>query len=450
MSEEKELDSILNEIKKRNDDTDHEEKSVAHDKPVSENENINETPAEEAEFVIAEPLTNEDDTAVSEDVDVDETDEEYTELNDIIDNQPKKNNKKIIIIVVAVIAVVAIACGVYFGVIKKPAESGTTTPQTTVGDSVAADSATEPADSSSINPLTGEAGFAATGKRPVAIVVENAPAARPQWGIDSPDIIVEGEVEGGISRMLWIYADYNSVPEKVGPIRSARPSYVKVAKLFDAVYIHWGGSHSKGNYVGGYKTIRNEGVDDIDGIKGGALFSRDTSRSTAIEHRGILNGTKIESAIKDKSYRTELKDGGLPTFNFNDSVADVGTDKATALNVKFSSQTDTRKFSYDSSDSKYHSSDWSTDVSFENVIVLMADSTYVPAPYKGGSITYLNYSLTSGSGYLASNGTYQKIKWSASSGTLKITDEAGNDITLNKGNSYIGLASSNNGGSVTF
>lgn len=55
----------------------------------------------------------------------------------------------------------------------------------------------------------------------MALVVENAQAARPQWGINSPDIIVEGEVEGGETRMLWLFADYTSVPDKIGPMRSA-------------------------------------------------------------------------------------------------------------------------------------------------------------------------------------------------------------------------------------
>ena len=91
-----------------------------------------------------------------------------------------------------------------------------------------------------LNPFTGESGFSesAVGKRPVAIVVENLRPARPQWGITSPDIICEGEVEGGISRMLWLYADVNDVPEKVGPLRSARPSYVKFSTFFDAIFIH--------------------------------------------------------------------------------------------------------------------------------------------------------------------------------------------------------------------
>lgn len=459
----KELDSILNEIKKRNGDspeTDSTEESAMPENDVQDDAQTGaEDCANESAEQEAEPTVEDNDSPAEEQEpeyqEVEATaEDEYIDSGEFEEEQPpKKDNKRIIIIAVAVIAIIAIICAVYFGFLRKPAEPETTASQTTTQTTDPVEDTTAHVDTSSINPLTGEAGFAATGKRPVAIVVENAPAARPQWGIDSPDIIVEGDVEGGISRMLWIYADYNSVPDKVGPLRSARPSYVKMSALFDAVFIHWGGSHSKDGYTGGYETIKNEGVDDIDGIKGGALFSRDKSRNVSSEHTGVLDGSKIEGAINDKGYRTELKDGSMPSFEFFDEATDVSTDKASDVKVKFSSSSvQTKTFTYDTSDSKYHTSDWSTDVSFENIIVLMASTNYVSTSYHGytSRITYVNYNLSSGSGYLASNGTYQKIKWSATSGTLKITDEAGNDITLNKGNSYIGLASSNNGGTVSF
>ena len=75
------------------------------------------------------------------------------------------------------------------------------------------------------NPLTGESDFneKAVGKRPIACVVENSVSARPQWGIadskNPPDIIVEGEVEGGETRMLWMYADYTAVPSQIGEVQ---------------------------------------------------------------------------------------------------------------------------------------------------------------------------------------------------------------------------------------
>lgn len=56
------------------------------------------------------------------------------------------------------------------------------------------------------NPLTGESDFKveAFGNRPIAIMVENSPSARPQWGLSTPDVVIEGVVEGGITRMMWL------------------------------------------------------------------------------------------------------------------------------------------------------------------------------------------------------------------------------------------------------
>ena len=271
-----------------------------------------------------------------------------------------------------------------------------------------------------LNPFTGESGFSedAVGKRPVAIVVENLRPARPQWGITSPDIICEGEVEGGISRMLWLYADVNDVPEKVGPLRSARPSYVKFSTFFDAIFIHWGGSHSKGNYTGGYQTIKKLKVNNIDGMSGGEMFSRDTTRKVSSEHRGVMNGKKLSNAIKKKGYRTELDSTKFTQLKFNTEISPAGATQAKTAKVKFSDRTDTRAFTYNNSDGKYHTNDWEKEVKFQNLIILKAESTYITVPYKGSTTTYLNYKWSSGSGTYVSNGTSTDITWEVKDGKL--------------------------------
>ena len=344
--------------------------------------------------------------------------------------------KKITAVLMAILTVITL-----FGCSAKQEEE-TTTAATTVTETTTK--------APVLNPLTGEEGFneSAVGKRPVAIVVENLRPARPQWGITSPDIICEGEVEGGISRMLWLYADTSSVPEKVGPLRSARPSYVKFSKFFDAVFIHWGGSHSTKNYTGGYETIKNEKVNDIDGMSGGELFSRDTTRNVSSEHRGILNGKKIDSAIKKKGYRTELKESSFTQLSFNSSVTAAGATGATSVGVKFSDRTDTRKFTYSTDDDKYHTNDWEKDVKFQNLIILKAESTYITVPYKGSSTTYLNYKWSSGSGKYVSNGTATDITWEVADGKLVLKDVSGSTLSINKGKSYIGFVSSNHNGKI--
>ncbi len=307
------------------------------------------------------------------------------------------------------------------------------------------------------NPLTGETDYnsKAVGKRPVAIVVENLSPARPQWAIGTSDIIVEGEVEGGISRMLWLYADYTKVPEKVGPIRSARPSFVVFSELFDSIFVHWGGSHSSGSYKGGYTYLDKHGIDHIDGMNGGALFGRDTTRSVSSEHRGIIHGDKLSEIIKDKKFRVKRNDANFSELHFNSKVKPAGTADASKVNCKFSSRTDTRAFTYSTKDKLYHTEDWRTDVAFENVIILMDTTTYITVPYKGSSTTYLNYdSLVNGKGegkgYYASNGKQTEITWKIKGGKLYLRNAKNKNINVNVGKSYIGLASSNNGGSVTF
>ena len=120
------------------------------------------------------------------------------------------------------------------------------------------------------NPFTGETaedGFDenALNKRTVAFVVENTPDARPQWGLDdpqySPDMVLQGEVEGGITRTLWFYADDSKLPEIIGPMRSARPPYIRFSELFDSVFIHWGQSSSKkGEYVGANTVFKRDKI----------------------------------------------------------------------------------------------------------------------------------------------------------------------------------------------
>lgn len=299
------------------------------------------------------------------------------------------------------------------------------------------------------NVLTGEEiSSSSDGKRPIAVVVENHPDARPQWGIGTADIVCEGEVEGGISRMMWIYADRTKMPEQVGPLRSARPSFVEFSTFFDSIFVHWGGSHSKGNYTGGYETISAKNIDHIDGMGGGALFGRSKERKVSSEHTGVMNCEKIADVIDSNGFRDTLDENNVVSFKFNETSSPAGDTAANKVNAKFSSRTDTRRFTYSSDDKKYHTSDWETDTAFQNLLFLNAKSNYITAPYNGSTTTYLNYEWTSGTGTYVADGKACDITWSADNGKLSIKDSVGADITLNVGQSYIGFVSSNNGGSV--
>lgn len=287
------------------------------------------------------------------------------------------------------------------------------------------------------NSLTGEReedGYdtSAEDRRVAAFVVENTPDARPQWGLDdenySPDIVLQGEVEGGITRTLWFYADYNKLPEIIGPTRSARPPYIKFSELFDSIFIHWGMSHSKGDYVGASTVFKRDNVDHINQMtlddKEG-MYGRDNTRAVNVEHRGIIYGDKVPATIENEGIRTTPDE--YTTLLFNEEALPAGEDSASNVGVKYSERTfEDSYWTYNPEDQKYHTSDFDNDFARDNLLILYDDTEYITKEnYQGGgggSVTYCDYKLAGGKGVYCSLGTQKEIEWYVEDGKLYLKD----------------------------
>ena len=392
-----------------------------------------------------------------------------------------KNTK----ILAALVVVLALTCGA--GAFLMTACSG--------GDEAATKKVAEPEPEPITNPLTGataEQGYDenAINQRIVAIVVENAPEARPQWGMDdpeyAPDIILQGEVEGGITRTLWFYADFNKLPEQVGPLRSARPPFIRFSEVFDAVFIHWGQSHTKGNYIGASTVFKEDVVDHINQMSFAnecGLYDRDSSRGVSMEHTGILYGDKVKAAIDEYGCR---KAPETPTkLNFNETAQPMSDICADEVTLNFSSKTDWEPtvWTYNEEDQQYHTSNFNNDLKRDNLLVLFDETEYITkenyeGPGSTGSVTYCDYALGGGEGKLISQGTVKDIEWTINNEKFYIIDKDATEAAqqkaaeeaaaegktqeeidqivktkivyanLNPGKTWIGWASSNNGGSV--
>lgn len=374
-------------------------------------------------------------------------------------NKDSNSNKKIIIAVIAVIVAVAVGVGVYFGFFHNNDDGtvGAVKRTTTTAQSE------EPVLNTTINPLTGEPGFddAALTQRPVAVVVENeysTESVRPQWGLADADIVLEGESEFS-TRLLLFWADYNKVPAQVGPARSARPPFIYFSQLFDAVFIHAGLSHSRGNYVGASEVFKNNNIDHINLLslsEDSGYFGRDKSKTSTIEHTGYLNGTNTAKLLESKGINTQLNESKFTRFVFNSEAQPLSENIANTVRYKWSSNCPKKAtFTYDTASKVYTTTDFDSQygiagVKWQNIILLNDQTEYVVKQnYKGqgGSETYCNYNLTGGDGLVASQGTSVAIKWGVTDGKLWLHDAAtGDDIALNPGKSYIGYGSSNHGG----
>ena len=487
----KELDDILNEIKNHSLQKDapaptakdapkkeipaQEAPAQEAPAPVEEAPAVEEAPIEEAPIEAApvEEVADEAPAqAPAEETVVEEAPADETPLAAYADEEaeeedapaPKKKSPAVVILVSALILLIVIGVATYFFWFRQqPAEEPTTVATTTTTAPVVE---IEDAVSGDINPLTGEAGFneAAASKRPVAIVVENeysTESVRPQWGLSEADIVLEGESEFS-TRLLLFWADYTAVPKQVGPVRSARPPFIRFSELFDAIFIHAGLSKSKGNYIGANDVFKSDNVDHINLLsqsEAGTYFGRDKSRTSTIEHTGFLNGENLAQLIDEKSgFSTALNEAKFSKLNFNEEAQALSDTEAESAAFKWSSTCPkTAKFTYDSAEGYYTTTDFDSrfgtaDLQFANLIFLLDETEYiVKENYKdtGKSETYCNYRLSGGKGAVYSQGTMIDITWGVSNGKLWMKDADGKEVSLNPGKSYIGYGSSNHGGSIS-
>ncbi len=298
-----------------------------------------------------------------------------------------------------------------------------------------------------INPLTGESGYneAACGKRPVAVMVNNLKDSLPQYGIEQADIIFELPVEGGITRLMAVYADYTDVPD-VCSVRSCRYYYPLLCLGMDAIYCHWGADQTIA-----LETLERTGIDHFDGEYEKDLFFRDQDRlgNYASEHTGYLKGSELPDKIEREGVRTDLDElHREPAFVFTggENNAGPGDMSANTVDLRFSSSYYST-FTYDAANGVYlkqHSGNPHIDgrtnnqLSFDNIFVLQTDI------HKREDGYLMDVRLSGGKGYYISKGSAREIIWEKKGESLpiKIYERGGKELVVNTGESYIGIIGS--------
>ncbi|MGW0756671.1 DUF3048 domain-containing protein [Streptomyces sp. NPDC002814] len=77
----------------------------------------------------------------------------------------------------------------------------------------------------------------------LAVKIDNARSARPHTGLDSADIVYVEQVEGGLSRLMAVYA--TKLPPVIGPVRSARESDLELLRQFDRPTLAFSGAQRR-------------------------------------------------------------------------------------------------------------------------------------------------------------------------------------------------------------
>ncbi|MGW1561294.1 DUF3048 domain-containing protein [Streptomyces sp. NPDC002144] len=77
----------------------------------------------------------------------------------------------------------------------------------------------------------------------LAVKIDNAPDARPHTGLRQADVVYVEQVEGGLSRLMAVYA--STLPKAVGPVRSARESDLELLRQYDHPTLAFSGAQHK-------------------------------------------------------------------------------------------------------------------------------------------------------------------------------------------------------------
>jgi len=81
---------------------------------------------------------------------------------------------------------------------------------------------------------------AAATQRPIAVIIENHPEARPQWGLSRASRVYESLTEGPITRYLAMFGPQDV--ERLGPVRSIRTQFLNYVLETGAALAHVGGN----------------------------------------------------------------------------------------------------------------------------------------------------------------------------------------------------------------
>ena len=290
------------------------------------------------------------------------------------------------------------------------------------------------------------------------VMIENSTDARPQSGLTEAGVVYEAIAEGGITRFMAVYQE--AKPALVGPIRSARQTFVEASRQYQCSYLHVGGATNAIN------TLKTAGYRNFDG---GWHEGKYVFRSSNNRHRNALPSMPRRYAphnvytsfdyIDKFNYSSGFTNSTFTGFtriqpDYRTPVAEID---ARTIKISVSSNYYNPVYVYDEANNRYLRSHMTGGAHMNlnangtqtqiapTVVVAMK----VNAIARSSEPKYKDY-VTTGSNevYVFQDGTYTVGKWVRNSVTdpLKFYDNNNEEIKLNRGQVWITMYPSGTGG----
>ncbi|RSL33883.1 DUF3048 domain-containing protein [Salibacterium salarium] len=285
-------------------------------------------------------------------------------------------------------------------------------------------------------PLTGEGTNDISPYRPMAVMVNNHPLARPQTGLSDADIVYEVLTEGDTTRFLAVFQ--SEQPDEIGPVRSSRGYFIDLAEGYDSLYVTHGWSPEA------KQMLRSGSVPFLNGLfHDGTLFKRSTERQAP--HDSYISFDDAMEGLTNKGYEVEREVNGnsFEEGGFSSAASSQADEVDIWYRDKYVVQ-----FTYDEDDQVYERSsdneetiDKSTNeqVAVKNVFVVEAPHRVVDD--KGRRQINLS---TGGEGLLLQNGEALTVQWKNEGGRL-LPMKDGEEIPFAPGKTWINVVPSSSG-----
>ena len=267
--------------------------------------------------------------------------------------------------------------------------------------------------------------------KPILVVkIENTRAARPHLGLTSADIVWVEQVEAGITRFAVLFS--SSLPQVVGPIRSARITDIDLLHPFGSVAFSYSGAQSKLR-----SALSAARFIDVSGDKGPSGYFRAQDRRSPHNFMGVTREL-IDRAGPDVATAQDI---GW-TFGPIDPAAGIPVESMTA---KWPGNR--MGFAWDAANGRWEvSSDGEVLMAAEggtvtaaNVVVQYVD--YVPSIYRdsSGNVTPEAVLIGTGSAMVLRDGVAIEALWSRTTADshTAFTDTRGAAIAFSPGTQWI-------------
>ena len=294
-----------------------------------------------------------------------------------------------------------------------------------------------------LSPLTGEMITKTqyqklTERRPLGIIVENHPDARPQSGLDQADLVYETLVEGGITRFIGVYLSQE--PEVVGPVRSLRKYFADLlGGLDDPLLMYIGGAVSDNPEANALAQVQQYGMKAL-GF--GGSFWRVSDRFAP--HNAYTSTQQLWQKAQEMGWVGPVS---VVTWQYKDvirNIEDVATPKIQVNWDGWGANTWSVVWEFDAQKNEYKRSHLTTShtdaisgdqLTARNVVIVFAPQFLA----NDGTARIVYEVIGDGQAQVLLDGKVIDSRWIKPSRTdrFRFTDANGEEIVFNRGRTWV-------------